>query len=1128
MCFSISCINLFSRFCIYPVQLQRIPSIPSESERSENLKFFYPDNLSDAMSDENLVLLTLAGDTDAYDRLVLRWETAVVNAALSVCNNRELARDAAQDAFVTAWMKLANLSDGTKYGAWTCRIARNCALQLLTRYRYYTGEISTDDEEVAYRMAAKEADPAERTTQHAENKLLHEAIGTLSEKVRQIIRLYYLENHSIDEIAEMLGVTSGTVKRQLWDGRRKIRKELCAMDETATDTLLERVHKKVEEVKSWQYLDKKDSFPAVYRDALAAIEELPESGERILRSKYHAMADVLLRGWWWIPGEKNDALFAQIREAAFAGGNEEVIAAVITEEDRKLWGNARIQYMKDTQIPVLEKAGYNKALAQEYFWLGTLYLFDEASEKKMTEGVAALEKTLSLTGVDDPLHAFARVVLDLEKVWEEQYKDAPMRSYRMSAGITELRRENGVWRSWQNDWNGCGYLCSFDTEADFLLDNMAEDCDHYLIKPDLAPGETWYSSAGAKITHVSDSETVDTPCGTFHDCSLWEKTKQETRVRTWFCDGVGIVRQDHIVSGIAETRMLAEYCIQGGTGRLPLATGNRWIYRSGTPSDVLSQFCQLAVVYADAERANVTMRRDIRRFQYDENDFRDTMAMIRNEYAVNEEEGYVADMADAMQRAEALAKTPFEKAYAAAANDVMRRLSGCRNGCLANRDNMTLPIGRWNFFDYVAVTTENSKTSLSRDFRWSFEWKGDKEGACEGLLMNDIFMILADTAGGFIWNTEWEKPGTHTVEYLLWKSHAMHAEITAEDIGEYTVRAGTFTDCKRLTVDCTGFKGGLSYRNGKRTYILAPGIGILQVKNPYAHDTRTATYELTAYTGVGEGYMPFFSGMERTYTGIDLTDGMVGWSKYHCMTADDGTCILLCNRCGIEEPIQVTQYSSVEREKQAEILSGEAEYLRRRVNQLHTFAHMLSNSIYSNDPYALYLQGKLKIDALRSLQDADGEVPQGWWQLYASRLFSSSCHYFGAIYTANCSGEQYVHYREAIGLPLEEGYAMLEKAIALYRKWIEIPDGTLLPLGHPALFGDARLVKGKPVIELPDGTRELLDYGCGYYTRDPKELYYGMTAQQGWEWFNGVRNEERFQKDVVLAKELMDTAAKGK
>ena len=175
------------------------------------------------------MLLTLAGDTDAYDRLVLRWETAVVNAALSVCNNRELARDAAQDAFVTAWMKLANLSDGTKYGAWTCRIARNCALQLLTRYRYYTGEISTDDENAAYAIADPcGVDPAQIIARKAERTRVHDAINTLSERVRLIIRLYYLENHSIDEIADRHGVTSATVKQQRWGRRRKVRKREAA------------------------------------------------------------------------------------------------------------------------------------------------------------------------------------------------------------------------------------------------------------------------------------------------------------------------------------------------------------------------------------------------------------------------------------------------------------------------------------------------------------------------------------------------------------------------------------------------------------------------------------------------------------------------------------------------------------------------------------------------------------------------------------------------------------------------------------------------------------------------------------------------------------------------------------
>ena len=70
---------------------------------------------------------------------------------------------------------------------------------------------------------------------------------------------------------------------------------------------------------------------------LKEVEELPEC-----QDKHHALADVLMRGWWWLPGEKNDALFARIAEAAIAGKNEEVMIFITTREDSKVYGGAQI------------------------------------------------------------------------------------------------------------------------------------------------------------------------------------------------------------------------------------------------------------------------------------------------------------------------------------------------------------------------------------------------------------------------------------------------------------------------------------------------------------------------------------------------------------------------------------------------------------------------------------------------------------------------------------------------------------------------------------------------------------------------------------------------------------------
>jgi hypothetical protein len=122
-------------------------------------------------------------------------------------------------------------------------------------------------------------------------------------------------------------ISPGTVKWQLHDGRKRIRKGLSSMNEEIRDTFVKKVMKKVEEMKLWQLMNSKDGFEVVYNDVLKDVEELPESID-----KYHALADVLMRGWWWLPGDKNDALFARIVEAAEKGRNDEVMQFVVSRE----------------------------------------------------------------------------------------------------------------------------------------------------------------------------------------------------------------------------------------------------------------------------------------------------------------------------------------------------------------------------------------------------------------------------------------------------------------------------------------------------------------------------------------------------------------------------------------------------------------------------------------------------------------------------------------------------------------------------------------------------------------------------------------------------------------------------
>lgn len=211
-------------------------------------------------SNETLVMLTLAGEQSAYEVLVIRYQKAVISSAITVTKNHFMAEDAAQDAFVTAWMKLNTLQKPEKYGSWVCRIAKNCAINMVNRYRSFIPLDVVDNLKIT---GDKTENPAELYALSEERNEVNKSIEMLPEKVRQIIKLHYFDDLSIAEIADRMRISEGTVKRQLHDGRKRIRKELCAMNEKYSDTLVQRVMKKVEELKLWQVKNDKSGFEKI-------------------------------------------------------------------------------------------------------------------------------------------------------------------------------------------------------------------------------------------------------------------------------------------------------------------------------------------------------------------------------------------------------------------------------------------------------------------------------------------------------------------------------------------------------------------------------------------------------------------------------------------------------------------------------------------------------------------------------------------------------------------------------------------------------------------------------------------------------------------------------------------------
>lgn len=179
--------------------------------------------------DENRILeRVLAGDADAYAYFVRTYRRRVYGMALRMLRDAGEAECVAQDAFVKAYRRLADFRGGSSFETWLLRIAVNACRDRLKRKRlvlYFHQRRSAGDAEDGPVEAAPSSDPSpERLLESKEIKSrLRDAIDALSPRQRIVFALKHFEERSIPEIADLLGLDSGTVKSHLFRAAQKVR-----------------------------------------------------------------------------------------------------------------------------------------------------------------------------------------------------------------------------------------------------------------------------------------------------------------------------------------------------------------------------------------------------------------------------------------------------------------------------------------------------------------------------------------------------------------------------------------------------------------------------------------------------------------------------------------------------------------------------------------------------------------------------------------------------------------------------------------------------------------------------------------------------------------------------------------
>jgi RNA polymerase sigma-70 factor (ECF subfamily) len=166
---------------------------------------------------EDLVQRVLAGEVEAFGELMARTEARVLGVAWRLLRDRELARDAAQEAYLRMYRGLGSFRPGEGFQPWMYRVAVNACLDLRARQR--PAEAAPE----LLETLPAELPSAEESVLRAQRRaLVRQGLGTLTDAERAALVLRDLEGLNSSEAGRILGLRACTVRSQAASARSKL------------------------------------------------------------------------------------------------------------------------------------------------------------------------------------------------------------------------------------------------------------------------------------------------------------------------------------------------------------------------------------------------------------------------------------------------------------------------------------------------------------------------------------------------------------------------------------------------------------------------------------------------------------------------------------------------------------------------------------------------------------------------------------------------------------------------------------------------------------------------------------------------------------------------------------------
>ena len=173
----------------------------------------------------NLVRAAAKGDVDSFSRLCERYYPTITAIAYAHLSDRDMAEDAAHEAFFVAFRDISKLKSFERFGSWLAVICRNISSDM-ARARKRESPVQLENFEIHSN---------EKVSQDSFDEVVRAIIEKLPEKLREVIFLRFYNKLSYQEISNVLGISQEAVNGRLRRAKKLIVKELSRADSVEVD-----------------------------------------------------------------------------------------------------------------------------------------------------------------------------------------------------------------------------------------------------------------------------------------------------------------------------------------------------------------------------------------------------------------------------------------------------------------------------------------------------------------------------------------------------------------------------------------------------------------------------------------------------------------------------------------------------------------------------------------------------------------------------------------------------------------------------------------------------------------------------------------------------------------------------